>query len=67
MIISTLLLPPRPKGYGRRKSLEMVTQWILIPITAILFSSFPAIDAQTRLMFGKYLTFRVTKKAAATA
>lgn len=67
MIISTLLLPPRPKGYGRRKFLQMIAQWILIPITAILFSSFPAIDAQTRLMLGRYMTFRVTKKAVASA
>jgi len=63
MIISTLLLPPRPKGIGRRKFFEMIGQWILIPITAIFFSSLPAIDAQTRFMLGKYMTFRVTKKA----
>jgi len=66
MIISTLLLPPRPKGYGRRKFLEMIAQWILIPVTAIFFSSLPAIDAQTRLMLGKYMTFRVTPKTVAT-
>lgn len=62
MIISTLLLPPRPPGFRRRKYIEMIGQWILIPITAIFFSSIPAIDAQTRLMFGKYMTFRVTDK-----
>lgn len=64
MIISTLLLPPRPEKYGRRKFLEMIAQWILVPIAAILFSSIPAIDAQTRLMLGKYMTFRVTVKKA---
>lgn len=64
MIISTLLLPPRPKNYGRRKFLEMILQWILVPVSAILFSSIPAIDAQTRLMLGKYMTFRVTVKKA---
>lgn len=63
-IISLLLLPPRPKGFGRRQSLLMLVQWILIPITAIFFSSIPAIDAQTRFMFGKYLTFYVTEKKA---
>jgi len=64
MIISTLLLPPRPAGYRRHKYLEMFTQWILIPISAIIFSSIPAIESQTRLMLGKYLTFRVTEKKA---
>lgn len=64
MIISILLLPPRPQGYRRRRFFSMIYQWILIPFTAILFSSIPAIDAQTRLMLGKYMTFFVTEKKA---
>ena len=64
MIISMLLLPPKPPGFGRHKTLEMIVQWIFIPITAIFFSSLPAIDAQTRLMLGKYMTFWVTEKKA---
>lgn len=62
--ISILLLPPKPRGFGRRKSAEMLFQWICIPVTAIIFSSIPAIDAQTRLMLGKYMTFWVTEKKA---
>ncbi len=64
MIISMLLLPPRPAGFRRRKFLEMILQWVFIPITAIFFSSIPAIDAQTRLMMGNYMTFWVTEKKA---
>lgn len=64
MIISTLLLPPRPRGMGRRKNFEMLIQWVLTPITAIFFSSIPAIHAQTRFMLGKYMTFWVTEKKA---
>ena len=64
MIISMLLLPPKPPGFGRIKTLEMIGQWVFIPITAIFFSSIPAIDAQTRLMLGKYMTFWVTEKKA---
>lgn len=60
-ILSLLLLPPPPKlkihGY-----LIMILQWILLPVTLIIFGSVPAIDAQTRLMLGKYLGFHVSKK-----
>lgn len=64
MTIATLLMPARPVGYRRRKYLEVLAQWILTPIIAIFFSSIPAIDSQTRLMLGKYMTFRVTDKKA---
>lgn len=63
--ISTLLLPPRPSKYKKLKFLEMIAQWVLVPIQAIFFGSFPAIDAQTRLMLGKYLAFQVTAKKPA--
>ncbi|MCL5407037.1 MAG: hypothetical protein M1429_00880 [Patescibacteria group bacterium] len=66
MAISILLLPPMPSGYRRHRFLSMIYQWILIPFTAILFSSLPAIDAQTRFMLGKYMTFYVTEKKAVT-
>ncbi|KPJ85103.1 hypothetical protein AMJ57_04370, partial [Parcubacteria bacterium SG8_24] len=56
------LLPPRPSGKRRYVSLVMLLQWILVPITFVVFGSFPAIDAQTRLMFGRYLGFNVTEK-----
>lgn len=61
---SLLLLPPKPPLYRRRKYIEMIAQWVLIPVQAIIFSSIPAIDAQTRFMLGKYLGFRVTDKKA---
>lgn len=62
VMISVLLLPKRPKKYKKSKRFFMYAQWILLPITTIFFSSIPAIDAQTRLMIGKRLDWKVTKK-----
>lgn len=61
-IVSTLLLPPRPKNFGRWKTFVFVISWVLVPVSAIFFGSIPAIDAQTHLMFKKYLGFWVTPK-----
>lgn len=61
-IISGLLLPSRPAYAGRRKSLFMLLQWFFLPLTLIIFGAIPALDAQTRLMFGKYMGFWVTPK-----
>lgn len=55
------ILPPRPAYYGWHKYISMVLQWLLVPVS-LIFSSVPAIDAQTRLMFGKYLGFWPTPK-----
>lgn len=62
-IISTLLLPKRPKKYKLHKSIIMVAQWAILPASIIIFGSIPALEAQTRLMLGKYLGFWVTPKA----
>ncbi len=61
-IITILLLPPRPPQYGKFKWVWMVLQWGLFPVNFIIFGAIPALDAQTRLMFGKYMGFWVTPK-----
>ncbi|MCX6797096.1 MAG: hypothetical protein NTX98_01295 [Candidatus Doudnabacteria bacterium] len=58
-----ILLPPRPKKYGIGNSVSMYLQWFLVPIASVVFGSLPAVEAQTRLMLGKYLEFWVTPKA----
>ena len=61
-VISTLLLPKRPARYGFFKSIKMALQWIFLPLTIIFFGSIPGLDAQTRLMLGKYMGFWITPK-----
>lgn len=61
-IISVILLPPKPPRYGRFKWAWMFLQWILFPINFIFFGAIPALDAQTRLMLGKYMGFWITPK-----
>lgn len=60
--INMVLIPPRPAKYSRWRTINMILQWIFVPIVSTVFGSFPAIDAQTRLMFGRYMEFWVTPK-----
>lgn len=63
ILVSFRMLPKRPAKYKKGKSLLMVLQWILMPVTSILYQSLAAYYAQTRLMLGKYMEkFDVTKK-----
>ena len=61
-ILSTMLLPPLPKGTSQFKKISIFLQWIFLPVTLIAFGAFPALDAQIRLMFGRYMGFWVTEK-----
>jgi hypothetical protein len=65
-IISTLLLPHRPESIGFWKRfytrILAVLEWLLLPASIIIFGAIPALDSQTRLMFGKYMGFWVTPK-----
>ena len=62
-ILSTMILPKKPKEVKFRKYFSMVGQWILLPFSIIIFGAVPGLDAQTRLMFGKYMGFWVTPKS----
>ena len=61
-IISYLLLPKRPKQYHWSKKIWMTLEWATVPVTIIIFGAIPCLDAQWRLMTGKYMGFWVTPK-----
>ncbi|MBP6881738.1 MAG: glycosyltransferase family 2 protein [Candidatus Pacebacteria bacterium] len=61
-VISLSLTPPRPAHHSRFTYVVMALQWIMVPITMVVFSAIPGLEAQTRLMLGKYMGFWVTPK-----
>jgi len=65
-LLSFPLLPQRPRSHPRHRYLMMILQWLMLPVTMIVISALPAIDAVTHLMFGKYLGFNVSQKKRRT-
>jgi hypothetical protein len=64
ILLMLKMLPPRPERYKKRRTVWMIAQWVLMPVTSICYSSLASFNAQTHLMFGKYLDkFDVTDKA----
>jgi cellulose synthase/poly-beta-1,6-N-acetylglucosamine synthase-like glycosyltransferase len=66
LFLSMRSLPPKPERYKRHRTIWMVIQWVYLPITSIIYSSFAAIYAQYRLATGRYLGFIVTEKHSAS-
>ena len=64
LILSQLLLPKRPVSFGAWKRLGLALEWGLVPLCTTFLSALPALDAQTRLMLGRYMEFWVTDKSA---
>ncbi len=60
--LSMSLLPPRPDGLSFKHTIFMFLQWVFVPLTITVFGAIPALDAQTRLMLGRYMGFWVTPK-----
>ncbi|NTW62236.1 glycosyltransferase family 2 protein [Candidatus Saccharibacteria bacterium] len=64
VFLSFKMLPPRPERYKRTRNFWMLAQWVLMPVTAIVYSSTAALYSQGRLFLGLYLDkFDVTDKA----
>ncbi len=61
-MVAVSLMPVIPEEGAKTKKIYHKLQWLLVPFTITIFGAIPAIDAQTRLMFGKYMGFWVTPK-----
>ena len=62
IFLSLCLLPQAPAKRPWLKKVGHMFEWCFVPVIAIVLSAIPALDAQTRLMFGRYLEFWVTEK-----
>lgn len=62
IILSRTTLPARPKGISWTKNIVMVIEWVIVPFIIVTLGSTPALDAQTRLMLGRYMEFNPTEK-----
>jgi hypothetical protein len=63
VILSRIILPPRPKGISWMKSVVMILEWVMVPFIILIIGSLPALDAQTHLALGKYMEFNPTHKS----
>lgn len=62
-LIDLLLGPPRPAGRRWWQDVWACLQWPLLPVIVLLFFALPGLDAQTRMLLGEKLRYRVTEKA----
>jgi cellulose synthase/poly-beta-1,6-N-acetylglucosamine synthase-like glycosyltransferase len=63
VFLSFKMLPARPERYKRIRNIGMLAQWLLMPVSAIVYSAGSALYSQGRLFTGRYLTkFDVTNK-----
>ena len=62
IVLSLCLLPRSRTSHPILKRIGHAVEWLLIPFFATFFSALPALDAQTRLMLGRYMEFWVAGK-----
>lgn len=69
MVVSAILsfkfLPKRAgKEFkiSKKERTIFLLQWLLVPINILVFGAIPGLEAQTRLLFGRYMGFWVTPK-----
>ena len=65
IVVFNALLPPRPIHVPRERRLTMWLQWLLYPLTLLVFNSSTALYSQWCLLTGRYRErFDVTEKMA---
>jgi hypothetical protein len=63
ILIDARLRPPKPPTWTRGQGVLAFLMWFCLPVTSFVVSTLPALEAQTRLLLGKRIEYRVTDKA----
>jgi hypothetical protein len=61
--IEAIFAPKKPSEWNIFRVGFSVVQWIAFPFVSIAFSAIPALEAQTRLILGRPIAYKVTEKA----
>jgi hypothetical protein len=67
ILIDWRLRPQHPQGEDPIDVLIGWAAFALLPVIGLLLCALPALDAHTRLLFGRYLEYRVTEKVPVQA
>ncbi|MBN2015325.1 glycosyltransferase family 2 protein [Candidatus Dojkabacteria bacterium] len=62
VILDFFIKPRRKEKVSILKLILEQVQWITFPVVSFIFGAIPGLDAQTRLLFGKYMEYRLTEK-----
>lgn len=63
-IMFDTLVKPKRNGVSLLRRLLTPLEWFVNPLVGLLLTSVPGLEAHTRLLFGKYLEYYITKKKA---
>jgi hypothetical protein len=62
IFVDERMVPPRPSDWPLWRRAKSYLEIFAYPVFGIIFSVLPALESQTRLIFGRYLEYRVTEK-----
>ena len=62
ILVDLLLRPRAPDGQGVLDGVLGLVGFATLPITTLVLSAMPALDAHTRLLLGRSLAYQVTEK-----
>lgn len=63
IVLDHKIRPAQPVNYPLWQRVCAYLQWVVLPVSSLIFSTIPAVHAHTKLMLGKRLEYRVTEKA----